>query len=109
VTKTKIPGADLKPGDVFKHAAHGRIYVVVHLEDADFTGARYGDFRQSNGEIVCFNTFTDSTYELRRSAPSPRVRMVKVRADDIKTLLGEGIPDPVELEAAVQRLKAAIQ
>jgi hypothetical protein len=78
---TKISGAELKPGDVIKHnnGAHGgRIYEVVEIEESDRVGARYGSFRQSNGEIVCFNVFTDSEYEVRDSMPGQRKRMVKV-------------------------------
>jgi hypothetical protein len=84
-----ISGAELKPGDIFKHnnGHGGRIYEVVDIEEADYIGARYGDFRQTNGEIVCFNVFTDSEYELRDSIPGQRKRMVKVAADDLTLIL----------------------
>jgi hypothetical protein len=106
-----IPGADLMPGDTFKHPAHNRIYTVVDIADSGNLGDRLGRFRQSDGEVVEFNVFDDSQYELRDSMPRERHRMVRVRAADLELVLSTDnaiMTNRQELDAAVARLKEAL-
>lgn len=82
--------------------------MVVHLEEADEVGARYGEFRQSNGDIVCFNIFEDSEYKLRKARPPQRRAMVKVCKADIQCLLKDS-PEAAGLDAVIARLKAVVK
>lgn len=106
----KVKGEDLKTGDVFKHESHNRVYEITDIEPPDYMGERLTECKTTSGEYVTFNLFHDSEYELRSKPGRPRVRMVKVRADDIELVTntrahGSG----EELVAAMARLREAIK
>jgi len=96
------------PGDIFKN--HGRIYEVVEGEEGDQIGARYGKFRQTNGEVVDFNVFEDVDYELR-SSMSSRKRFVEVAADDLVLVLRRVALQNItaQEEAALKRLRGIVE
>jgi hypothetical protein len=76
MTINVISGADVKVGQVIK--SNGRIYTVLDVEEPDWMGARLADLRTTSGEEVTFNLFNDSVYVLKRDAPSPRPKIVRV-------------------------------
>ena len=79
-----IRGADLESGQYIKTS--GQVYLTLHLHETDKDGTRVGVFQESDGTETEFLVFEDSVYELA-TEPTPRHRMVKVRADDLRELI----------------------
>jgi hypothetical protein len=102
----KIMGAEVKVG--MKIKVERRIYLVKGFVDDDPQGwAILCDFEDSSGQEHTFNIFADSEYELRRDAPRPR--LVKVRADDLLTMLEHcSTHDGTAAREAVKRVRQAL-
>jgi hypothetical protein len=102
----KIKGADVRVG--MKIKTGGRICLVREIdEESDDLGARLADVELTSGDFRLTHLFDDSEYELRRDAPRPR--LVKVRSDDLLTVLEHcSTHDGTAAREAVKRVRQAL-